>query len=61
MSVDVVVGLVSGRTATVQAALDETVGTLKRRAQNALGVAAGLIWMFPGWMCADQEGQGAEW
>ena len=43
MSVDVEVGLVSGRRTTVQAALDETVGTLKRRVQNALGVGMGSL------------------
>ena len=42
MSIDVEVGLISGRRATVQAALDESVGTLKRRAQIALGLSAGL-------------------
>ena len=42
-SLDVEVGLVSGRTTTVQAALDETVGTLKRRAQLALGVGMGSL------------------
>ena len=41
MSIDVEVGLISGRKATVQASLDETVGTLKRRAQVALGVGTG--------------------
>ena len=42
MSIDVEVGLISGRRATVQAALDESVGTLKRRAQIALGLSTGL-------------------
>ena len=43
MSIDVEVGLISGRTATVQAASDETVATLKRRAQAALGVGIGRL------------------
>ena len=43
MSIHVEVGLISGRKATVQAALDETVGTLKRRAQVALGVGTGRL------------------
>ncbi|OLQ11860.1 Ras-related protein Rab-4B [Symbiodinium microadriaticum] len=38
MSITVAVGLLSGKTATVKADLDEQVGTLKRRAENALGV-----------------------
>ena len=54
MSIQVEVGLISGKKATVQAALDETVGTLKRRAQVALGVGTGLL--------LDSSGcQGAEW
>ena len=43
MSIDVEVGLISGRRVTVQAAADETVGTLKRRAQTALGVGIGRL------------------
>ena len=43
MSIDVKVGLISGRKASVQAALDETVGALKRRAQVALGVGPGRL------------------
>eukprot|EP00439_Symbiodinium_sp_Y106_P015313 s157_g2.t1 len=43
MSIDVEVGLISGKKATVQAALDETVGTLKRRAQVALGARTGRL------------------
>ncbi|CAE7435911.1 HERC2 [Symbiodinium sp. KB8] len=43
MSVTVEVGLLSGKTATVQAGLDETVETLKRRAQMALGVGKGRL------------------
>ena len=38
MSDTVEVGLLSGRTATVTAALDEEVGALKLRAQTALGM-----------------------
>ena len=65
MSIPVEVGLISGQTAVVQAALDETVATLKRRAQictRGRGRAApGLIWMRPGRMFAGRESQGAEW
>ena len=43
MSIEVEVGLISGRKVTVQAALDETVGTLKCRAQIALGVRTGRL------------------
>ena len=43
MSVDVEVGLITGRKAIVQAALNETVATLKRRAQDALGVGTGRL------------------
>ncbi|OLQ02266.1 Protein pim1 [Symbiodinium microadriaticum] len=43
MAIAVEVGLISGKTATVQAALDETVETLKRRAQTALGVGKGRL------------------
>ena len=43
MSIRVEVGLISGRKANVQAALDETVGMLKRRAQVALGVGTGRL------------------
>ena len=43
VALHVEVGLVSGRTTRVQAALDETVGTLKRRAQIALGVGMGSL------------------
>ena len=37
------VGLLSGKTATVKASLDDTVGTFKRRAQIALGVGRGRL------------------
>ncbi|OLP97890.1 Ankyrin repeat and KH domain-containing protein mask [Symbiodinium microadriaticum] len=43
MSITVDVGLLSGKTATVKAALDEEVGALKRRAQIALGVGGGRL------------------
>ncbi|CAE7390804.1 HERC2, partial [Symbiodinium sp. KB8] len=43
MSLHVEVGLISGRKATVQVALDETLGTLERRAQVALGVRTGRL------------------
>ena len=41
MSTNVEVSLLSGKTATVQAGLDETVETLSQRAQMALGVGKG--------------------
>ena len=43
MSITVTVGLLSGKQATVEAGLDEEVGTLKRKAQTALGVARGRL------------------
>ena len=43
MSITVEVGLLSGRTATVQVGLDEEVGTLKRRSLAALGVDNGRL------------------
>ena len=43
MSIAVAVGLLSGKTATVNADLCEEVGALKRRAQTALGVGRGLL------------------
>ncbi|OLP81162.1 hypothetical protein AK812_SmicGene38329 [Symbiodinium microadriaticum] len=43
MSITVDVGLLSGKTATVKAGLDEEVGALKRRAQIALGVGRGRL------------------
>ena len=43
MSITVEVGLLSGKAATVKADLDEEVGTLKRRAQMALGVGRGRL------------------
>ena len=43
MSIEVTVGLLSGKTATVSAHLDEEVRTLKRRAQTALGVDRGRL------------------
>ena len=43
MSITVDVGLLSGKTATVKAGLDEEVGALKRRAHIALGVGRGRL------------------
>ena len=43
MSITVEVGLLSGRTATVEAGLDEKVGVLKRRSLAALGVDNGRL------------------
>ncbi|OLQ08894.1 hypothetical protein AK812_SmicGene7558 [Symbiodinium microadriaticum] len=43
MSITVEVGLLSGKTATVKAGLDEEVGALKCRAQIALGVGRGRL------------------
>ena len=43
MSIAVEVGLLSGKTATVTAGLDEPVHTLRRRAQIALGVGRGRL------------------
>ena len=43
MSIAVTVGLLSGRTATVRAGLDESVAALSRRAQTALGVGKGHL------------------
>ena len=43
MSIAVEVGLLSGKTATVEAGLDEQVATLKLRVQTALGVGRGRL------------------
>ena len=43
MSVNVEVGLLSGMAVAVEAGLDETVATSKRRAQTALGVGRGRL------------------
>ena len=43
MSISVEVGLLSGKAVTVEVGLDETVATLKCRAQTALGVGAGRL------------------
>ena len=43
MSIAVAVGLLSGRTVSVEAGLDESVATLKRRAQTALAVGNGRL------------------
>ena len=37
------VGLMSGKTVSVKATLDESVATLRQRAQTALGVAKGQL------------------
>ena len=43
MAITVTVALLSARTATVKVGLDEDVGTLKHRAQTALGVGRGRL------------------
>ena len=43
MSISMKVSLLSGETATVQAGPDETVETLRQRAQVALGVRKGRL------------------
>ena len=43
MSVAVEVGLLSGKTATVEASFDENVGAFKARAEIALGVGTGRL------------------
>ena len=43
MSIRLEVGLLSGKTATVQASLSDTVQTLKRKAQISLGVGRGQL------------------
>ena len=43
MSVNLAVGLLSGKAVTLEASLDETVATLKRRAETALGVGRGRL------------------
>ena len=43
MSIAVAVGLLSGKTVTVKASLEDEVGTLKRQAQIALGVGRGRL------------------
>ena len=48
MSVVVDVGLISGKTVSVQANLDESVATLKQRAQTGLGVGKGRLLDAPG-------------
>ena len=65
MSIAVTVGLLSGRTATVRAGLDESVAALSRRAQTALGVGKGHLVDSSGSIldegCSDPEGEPAEW
>ena len=43
MSITVDVGLLSGRTVSVRAGLDEVVGTLRHWAQTALGIGKGRL------------------
>ena len=43
MSVNLAVGLLSGKAVTLEASLDETVATLKRRAETALSVGRGRL------------------
>ena len=43
MSITVEVGLLSGKTVSVEADLNEEVGKMKRRAQIALGVGRGRL------------------
>ena len=43
MSINVEVQLLSGKTAVLEAELDEVVGAFKLRAQTALGVGNGLL------------------
>ena len=43
MSITLDVGLLSGKTATVQISLDEDVKSLQRRAEIALGVVRGQL------------------
>ena len=52
MSIAVEVSLLSGKTATVQAGLDETVETLTQRAQIALGVGKGRL-LDSSWVVLD--------
>ena len=55
MSITVEVSLLSGKTATVEAGLDEAVETLTQRAQIAL-----LLCSRSGPMCEDHEFQDSE-
>ena len=54
MSVVVDVGLMSGKTVSVEARLDESVATLKRRAQTALAVGKGQLLDSSGGLLDDQ-------
>ena len=54
MSVVVDVGLISGKTVSVEARLDESVATLKRRAQTALAVGKGRLLDSSGQVLDDQ-------
>ena len=59
MSITVEIGLLSGKTVTVQADLDETVASFNLRAQTALAVGKGRLVNSSG-SVADQDSQGAE-
>ena len=54
MSVVVDVGLISGKTVSVEASLDESVATLKRRAQTALAVRKGRLLDSSGGLLDDE-------
>ena len=54
MSVEVHVGLISGKTVSVEARLDESVATLKQRAQTALAVGKGRLLDSSGRLVDDQ-------
>ena len=55
MFVVVDVGLKSGKTVSAEARLDESVATLKRRAQTALAVAKGRLVVFSGSLLDDDQ------
>ena len=55
MSVVVDVGLISGRTVSVEARLDESVATLKQRAQTALAIGKGRLLDASGGLLDDKQ------
>ena len=55
MSVVVDVALISGKTVSVEAKLDEAVATLKRRAQTALAVGQGRLLDASGGLLDDEQ------
>ena len=65
MSILVEVGLLSGRTATVKAYLEEEVRSLCLRAQTSLGVGKGAIgapnWKHSGCTLNDRTDGTSEW